>query len=68
MALRQMLLTYGLPDLVNLEGIRPTQSFINSQGFSGIEGFTILSIKDVSNMIMNHNLIHDQILILGAVR
>ena len=50
-ALRQVLLTCGLPDIDNIDGKRPTQAFINSQGFAYINNFTILAVKDVPYII-----------------
>ena len=38
------------------------------QGFANINDFAILAVKNVPYMIKNHNLIHDQSVILGAVR
>ena len=67
MALRKVLLTCGLPDIKNIDGKRPTQAFINWQGFADIDNFSILEVKDVPYMIKNHNSIHDQSVILGAV-
>ena len=67
MALRKVLLTCGLPDIDNVDGERPTQAFVNSQGFADINDFTILSVKDVPYMIKNNNSIHDHSVILGAV-
>ena len=67
MTIRQMLLICGLPDTVNAAGTRPTQAFIDSQGFTHVEDFTIISVKDVLNMINNHNSINGQIVILGYV-
>ena len=67
MALQQVLLTCGLPDIKNIDGERPTQDFINSQGFADIDVFAILAVKDVPCMIKNNNSIHDHSVILGAV-
>ena len=67
MALRQVLLTCGLPDTKNIDGERPTQAYINSQGFADTDDFAILAVKDVPYMIKNHNSIHDQSVILGLV-
>ena len=67
MALRQVLLTCGLPDINNIDGKRPTQAFINLQGIADIDDFAILSVKDVPYMIKNHNSIHDQSVILRTV-
>ena len=67
MTIRQMLLTCGLPDIANAAGTRPTQAFIDSQGFTDIEDFTIMSVKDVPNMIKNDNPINGQNVILGDV-
>ena len=67
MALRQVLLTCGLPDIKNIDGKRPKQAFINSQGFADIDNFTILAVKNAPYMIKNHNSIHDHSVILGAV-
>ena len=67
MALCQVMLTCGLPDIENIDGKRPTQAFINSQGFADIDDFAILAVKDAPYMIKNHNSIHDQSVILGSV-
>ena len=62
-----MLLTCGLLDIANVAGTRPTQAFIDSQGFTDIEDFTIMSVKDMSNMIKNCNPINGQTVIIGSV-
>ena len=62
-----MLLTCGLPDIANAAGTIPTHAFIDSQGFTDVEDFTILPVKDVPNMVKNHNSINGQTVILGAV-
>ena len=67
MALWQVLLTRGLPDIENINGERPTQAFINLQAFADINDFAILAVKDVPYIIKNHNSIHDQIVILGML-
>ena len=67
MTLQQVLLTCGLPDIKNIDGKRPTQAFINLQGFADINDFSILEVKDVPYMINNHNSIHELSVILGLV-
>jgi hypothetical protein len=67
MTLRTMLMRCGLPDIANGAGTRPTQAFIDSQGFMDIQDFTIMAVKDVPNMIKNHNSISGQSVVLGAV-
>ena len=67
MVLRQVLLTCGLPDMKNIDGKRRTQALINWKCFADIDNFSILEVMDVPYMIKNHNLIHDQSVILGAV-
>ena len=67
MALQQVLLTCGLQDINNIDGKRPTQYFINLQGFADIDYFAILAFKDVPYMIKNHISTHDQSVILGEV-
>ena len=67
MTIRQMLLICGLPDTANAAGTEPTQAFINSQDFTDVEYFTIISVKDVPNMIKNYNSINGNYVILGAV-
>ena len=41
--------------------------FIDSQGFATVEDFNIMAVKDVPYTINNHNSIHQQSVILGAV-
>ena len=60
MHLRSMLVICGITDMQNPAGNHPTQLFIDSQGFMGIDDFTILRIKYVPNMINNHNLVPNQ--------
>ena len=67
MALWQVLLTRGLPDIENINGERPTQASINLQAFADINDFAILAVKDPPYMIKNHNSIHDHSIILWAV-
>ena len=62
-----MLLVCGLQEIANAMDHRPTQAFIDSQGFVTVEDFTIMAVKDVPYMIKNHNSIHQQSVILGAV-
>ena len=62
-----MLLTCGLPDIANAAGTRPTKACIDSQGFTDVEDFTIISFQDVPNMIGNHNSINGQNVILESV-
>ena len=67
MALRQMLLTRGLLDIADVAGTRPTQAFIDSQGFTEVGDLAIIAVKYVPHMIKNHNSIQGQTVILGAV-
>ena len=67
MTIRQMLLTCGLPDIANGAGTRPAQAFIDSQGFTDVKDFTIMSVKDVPNIIKNHNSVNGQTVILWDV-
>ena len=67
MTIRKMLLTCGLSEIANDAGTRPTQVFINYQGFTDVEDFTIISFQDVPNMIGNHNSINGQNVILESV-
>ena len=52
-----MLVVCGIPDLHNPEGNCPTQLFIDSQGFTGVDDFIMLHIKDVPHIIKYHNLV-----------
>ena len=44
------------------------QLFIDSQGFTGIDNLTMLCIKDVPNMIKDHNLVPNQEACVGAIQ
>ena len=58
--LRNMLVVCGIPSLKNPARYRPTQLFIDSQGFMGVDDFTMLRIKYVPHMIKYHNLVPNQ--------
>ena len=62
-----MLVVCGIPDLRNLAGNRPTQMFIDSQGFTGIGDFTILCIKAVPHMIKDKNWVTNEEARLGSI-
>ena len=68
MDLRKILVVYGILDLHNSAGNCPTQLFIDSQGFTGINYFSIISIKYVPHMINYHNLVPNQEARLSAIQ
>ena len=51
------LVVCGIPDMQNTAGNRPEQLFMNPKGFTGIDDFIMLRIKDVTNIIKYHNLV-----------
>ena len=55
-----MLVVCGILDLQNSAGNRLTHLFIYSQGFIGIDDFSMLRVKDVPHMIKDHNLVPNQ--------
>ena len=60
MYLRNMLVVCGITDLHNPERKFSTNMFIDIQGFTGIDNFTIIFIKDILNMIKDNNLVPNQ--------
>ena len=63
-----MLVVCGILDLQNPAGNRPGLLFINSQGFMGIDDFTMLCIKDVPYIIKDNNLVPNKEARLGAFK
>ena len=68
MDFRNMIVVCGIPDMSNTAGNRPMQLFIDSQGFRGINYFTMIRIQDIPHMITDHNLVPNQELRLGALQ
>ena len=60
MDLRHILVVCDIPDMQNPAGSHPTQMFIYSQGFMGIDDFSMLHIKDVYHMIMDCHSVPNQ--------
>jgi hypothetical protein len=65
--LRNMLLVCGIPDIQNAAGVRPTQAFIDSAGFSSVDDFGVMRLKDAITMIKEHNSVPGQTARLSAV-
>ena len=60
--------TWGIPDIPNVAGDRPTVLFIQSQGLVTVADITILNVKDVPNMIKGPNSVPNQAAMLGIVQ
>ena len=52
----------------NSSGNFPVQLFIDSKGFTGIDDFYMLNIKEVPNMIKDNNLVTNEEARLGAIQ
>ena len=63
-----MLVIFGIMDLQNPSGNIHKKLFIDSQGFTGIDYFSMLRIKDVTHMIKDNNLVTNQESLLGAIQ
>ena len=63
-----MLVVCGIIDLHNPAGNCPTQLFIYSQGFTGIDDLSMIRIKDVPHMIKDHNSVPNQDAHLGTFK
>ena len=68
MYLRHMIVVCVILYLHNPAGNHPEQIFIDSKGFTKVENFSMLWIKDVSNIIKDHNLVPNQEAHLGAIQ
>ena len=63
-----MLVICDIPDLRNTAGNLLTRLFIDYQGFTNINDFAMLCIKDVPRMIKDHNSVQNQEARLGAIQ
>ena len=63
-----MVVVCGIPDLQNPAVNCPTQLFIDSQGFTWIDNFTIIHIRDVPRMIKEHSLVTNTEARSGAIQ
>ena len=68
MNLGNMPVVCGVLDLQNPTENLKIQIFIDSQGFTGIDDFTMLHIKDALHMINDHNLVPNKESCLGAIQ
>ena len=68
MDLRNIIFVCGNTDLHNSVGNCPTKLFIDSQGCTGIDNFSMLHIKDIPHMIKDHNLVPNQKVSLGNIQ
>ena len=62
-----MLVVCDIMDMKNSAGNCLTQLFIDQQGFSGIDDFSMLRIKGVPHIKKDHNLVPNQETRLGAI-
>ena len=63
-----MLVICDIPGIHNTAGNLLMQLFVVSQGFTNIDDFSMLCIKDVPHMIKDHNSVPNQESQLGAIQ